>query len=177
MSIIRLDRKKKDDPICLWTRRCWRVYHLKKYNSWHLLRHWHLVTGCEKTFWASKHCPVEVSSRSYVTKLTSNIVWQPGRSAKLDVTGTTVEDHYSSVQGIHIFPIFSWIPSRGTDSWRNNDWANSWSSNRENSWRIYDRNFDYINCQTCKDILRCDVQRNRAFCERNSWPQRRAQVQ
>ena len=33
----------------------------KKHNSWCLFRQWHLQAGCEKTCWASKHCPVEFS--------------------------------------------------------------------------------------------------------------------
>ena len=31
----------------LWTRRCWRIYHLEKYNSRCLVRQWHLVTDLE----------------------------------------------------------------------------------------------------------------------------------
>ena len=71
-------------------------------------------------------------------------------------------DHYSSLQAIHIFQIFSWIPSCGSDSWRNNDWTSSWSSNREKSGRIWDRICDSISCQTIH-ILRCDIQRNRVL--------------
>ena len=80
--------KKSDGPIYLWTRTCW--YHLKKYNSWYLFRQWHLATGSEKTFGASKRWPAEFSSHSYVKKLTSRVVWQPGRSIKLDLTEKTV---------------------------------------------------------------------------------------
>ena len=37
-------------------------------------RQWHLETGCDKTFRASKHWSVEYSSHNYVKKVTSNIV-------------------------------------------------------------------------------------------------------
>ena len=56
---------------------------------WSLLRQWHLETGCEKQIWASKHCPAESSSHSYVNKLTFNIVFQTGWSIKLVLTRTT----------------------------------------------------------------------------------------
>ena len=46
-----------------------------------------------------------------------------------------------------------------------------------NSWRIWNRSCDSINCKSWKHNLRCDNQRSRAFCEWNSWSQTRAQVQ
>ena len=71
-------RNRRDESIYLWTQRWWQVYHLKKYNFWYLLRQRHLETVCEKSFWASKHCPAESSSHGHVKKLTFNIVFQPG---------------------------------------------------------------------------------------------------
>ena len=67
-------RKRRDESICLWTKKCWQVYHPKKYNFWYLIRQWHLETVCVKTFWASKHCPAECGSHSFVKQLTFNIV-------------------------------------------------------------------------------------------------------
>ena len=43
-------------------------------------------------------------------------------------------------------------------------WTSCWSSNRENSWRMRVRDFNSINFQSHRDILRCDLQRNWAFC-------------
>ena len=73
-----LDRgRERTKSICLWTKRYWQVYHLKKYNFWYLFQKWHLGALCNKIFRASKFCLTEFSSQSSMKTLGLNIVFQP----------------------------------------------------------------------------------------------------
>ena len=69
-------------------------------------------------------------------------------------------------------------PSFGVNfSRRHHHWTNSGSSRCENCWRIWQRGCNSINCEPRIHNSLCDIQRRRSSCERNSWSQKRAQVQ
>ena len=51
-----------------------------------------------------------------------------------------------------------------------------WGSYCEHSWRIWIGSCDSINMQTWRRDLRCDIQRNRALCEWNSYSRSRSQI-
>ena len=98
-----------------------------------------------------------------------------GEVQKFDQTGTADgEQSLLHCQEYSNFSIFPKIPSIGSYSRRHNCWTNVGRSNCEISWRMWDRSCDSVSCWSCEHILRCDIQRNRVFCEWSSWPQRRA---
>ena len=142
-------RKKRDELVFLRTTRCWQVYNREKYNSWYLFRQWHLEAGCEKTFWASKHWPVEFSSHNYVKKLTSNIVWQRWRSTKFDLTGTVGELSLLFAWNTHFLDLF----------------LNPKSRQRFPKAQPLDQLGIAIPSivNLCEHILHCDIERNSAF--------------
>ena len=105
-------------------------------------------------------------------KLTSNILMQPGIVQSSTKWRRRMGNNYSFVPRIFDFSILSASPSFGSYSWRHHHRTSLGSSFCENSWRLWSRSCDSINCKSNVHIWRCYIQRNRTFCEWNSWSRR-----
>ena len=97
---------------------------------------------------ARKRFELQALSQNFVQKLTSNIVWQPGSGTKFDLAGRRLRNYHSSMPGIHSFPYLFLDPK---------------------SWQLFPK------AQSLDQFWKFELYR--AFCEWNSWSQRRAQVQ
>ena len=134
---------------------------------------WYLETRCNEAR-ASKYWKRRYRWHNYVKKF-SSILWQPEIAANFDLMMKTDGENYFSMPRMFKFLILSKNPTFGSCSRRYNYWTSSGSSYCENSWRIRKRKCNSTNLQT-QGHISCDIQRNRALCERNSWSQSRSQV-
>ena len=155
----------------------WPWWNQKKWNCWYLLR--------PGTWKQDAKRRIELPNtgkgdRAYTTMWISLPPTSCGRREK-EQTSTRwrrrMGRNYSIVPRIYEFSILCGNQSFGSNSRRHNNWTGSGSSCCQNSWRTRNRSCNSINCKPREHILRCYIQRRRAFCEWNSWSLTSVQVQ